>query len=94
MLWKFLSIAICFNDRFCYYLSIQYWPNNISMKVSIDTYCRPQPASKSANRYLSQATIRLLLPIGIGAYRLSIDLAPIVQGVIRTTQGIHTAAVL
>ena len=36
MLWKFLSIAICFNDRFCYYLSIQYWPNNRSMKVSID----------------------------------------------------------
>ena len=42
-------------------MSIQYWANNRPMKVSIDTYCRPQQASKSANRYLSQATIGLLL---------------------------------
>ena len=61
MLWKFLSIAICFNDRFWYNRSIQYWPNNRLMEVSIDTYCRRQQASKSANRYLSQATVGLLL---------------------------------
>ena len=63
MLWKFRSIAICFNDRFWYYMSIQYWPNNRSVKVSIDTYCRPQKPSKSANRYLSQATIGLQLEL-------------------------------
>ena len=31
------------------------------MKVSIDTYCRPQQASKSSNLYLSQAPVGLLL---------------------------------
>ena len=35
--------------------------NNRSMEVSIDTYCRRRQASKSANRYLSQAIIGLLL---------------------------------
>ena len=52
------------------------------MKVSIDTYSRPQ-ASKSANRYPSQATI-FRSPVGTGSYRLSIDLEPIVQGVLST----------
>ena len=31
------------------------------MKVSIDTYCRPQQALKKSNPYLSQAPVGLLL---------------------------------
>ena len=54
------------------------------MKVSIDTYCRPQKSFKQCQSI--RITTNNRSPIGIGSYRLSNDLEPIVQGVIGLVQ--------
>lgn len=71
MLWKILSIVICFYDRFLYYMSIQYWPNNRSMKVSIDTYCRPQKLQKAPIDTCHKKQQASFCCIGKGSYPLS-----------------------
>ena len=82
MLWKFLSIVFCFNDRFRYYMSIRYRPNNRSMKCQSIHIA----GQKSFKKCLSvPITSNSRPPIGIGSDRLSIDLEPIVQGALHST---------
>ena len=59
-------------------MSTLYWPNNRSMKAPINTYCRPTIDFKARQSIPITSSDRP--PIGIGSYRLPINLEPIVQG--------------